>query len=65
MINKIDALISEIEDVCDEFDYISDAEPNWHVACRISFYREHVERGIDGLREMRQYLAQLNNEQSL
>lgn len=54
---KISNLIEQLESVCEEFDGIADAE-SWHVASRISFYREHVERGIEGLREMREYLAE-------
>lgn len=57
MINKIDSLLEQLDELCNEFDYIADAESNWHTACRIGCYREHVERGFQGLREMREYLA--------
>lgn len=56
MIEKIDALLEELESVCDEFDYIADAESNWRTACRIATYRDHVKSGYQGLREMRDYL---------
>lgn len=36
MIKQIDALIEQLESVCDEFDYITDAESNWRVASRLS-----------------------------
>lgn len=57
MIDKIDALIEELLKVCDEFDYITGAESNWHTASRVSFYREHVDEGIANLRKMQEYLA--------
>lgn len=63
MIKKIDALIEELEKVCDEFDYITEEEPNWRTASRISFYREHVDEGITYLRKMQEYLATLTDWQ--
>ena len=63
MIRQIDSLIDQLESVCDEFAYIADAESNWHVACRVSCYVDHVQRGIKGLREMQDYLSSLTTWQ--
>lgn len=57
MINKIDSLLEQLDEVSNEFDCIAETETNWHTACRISYYREHVERGVQGLREMREYIT--------
>lgn len=57
----IDALIERLDEVCDDFDEIANVESNWHTASRISFYRDHVEQGIRGLREMREYLGTLTD----
>ena len=63
MTDKINVLIEQLGDICDEFDYIADAESNWRVACRVSRYRAQVERGIAGLREMCEYLSTLSKWQ--
>lgn len=59
MINRIDALIEQLKSVCDEFDYIGEANSNWHVMCWALARRNKVEHGISGLREMQEYLSQL------
>lgn len=63
MIDRIDALIDELESVCDDFDCVAEYEANWHTASRISFYAEHVKQGIDALEKMRKYLAGLSKWQ--
>ena len=60
MVKKINALINDLENVCDEFNFITDAESNWHVACAAAVYADHVKRGIEGLNEMINYLSQLS-----
>lgn len=55
---KIDKLIEQIEQVCDQFDYNDieeDETIDWASASLYSFYRAHVERGIEGLREIQAY----------
>lgn len=63
MIDKIDSVVEQLETICDEFDYIADAESNWHVSCRLSFYSEHVNEGIKYLRKMQEYLSTLTEWQ--
>ena len=65
MTDRIIALIEELNDICDEFDCVANAnaESNWHTACRVSAYRGHVECGIKGLYEMLNYLSGLTPRQ--
>ena len=58
MIERIDALIEELESVCDEFDYLADADSDWHAACRASVYSDRAKRGLEALQEMREHLTE-------
>lgn len=49
---NLEGMAEELEIICDNFDDDARDEKDWHVASRISFYVEHVKRGIEGLREM-------------
>lgn len=49
---NLEGIAEELEDICDTFDDDAQIENDWHVASRISFYVDHVKRGIEGLREM-------------
>ena len=59
MINKIDTLLEQLESVCDEFDNVANEEQDFRTASRISTYPDHVQRGIVGLREMKEYLKSI------
>lgn len=63
MIRQIDALIEQLNSVCDVFDYIADAESNWRTASRVAHCSVDVQRGIKGLREMQDYLSSLTTWQ--
>lgn len=56
MIEKIDALIEELESVCDEFGYFADADSNWRASCRASVYLDHAQQGLEALKDMREHL---------
>ncbi len=49
---NLEGMAEELEIICDNFDDDARDEKDWHVASRISFYVDHVKRGIEGLREM-------------
>ncbi|MBR4382286.1 MAG: hypothetical protein IKP64_01885, partial [Selenomonadaceae bacterium] len=49
---ELEGMATELEIICDNFDEDSEIETDRHVASRISFYVDHVKRGIEGLREM-------------
>ena len=49
---NLESRAEELEIICDIFDDDARDEKDWHVASRISFYVDHVKRGIEGLREM-------------
>lgn len=58
MLEKIDALIEELESVCDEFDYVSEADSNWRANCRASVYCDRARQGLEALQEMREHLTE-------
>ena len=54
----LEGMAEELEIICDNFNDDAQSEEDWHVASRISFYVDHVKRGIEGLREMIEWYIQ-------